>query len=152
MAFRNLQTQRLKTQQKTPQPIFSVKTFFRAYIGAIKSKALYFNFPFSTSKVTYDFLNCLEKESRIAGYTFSPKDQNVKIFLSYDLTQSKPLIPKVTYYSSQGRTRIATVKTLQQFQMQNPHSLTLIGTAMGIMDLKSCLVHNCGGEFLISLT
>jgi ribosomal protein S8 len=152
MSFRNLQTQRLKIQQKTPQPNFSVKTFFRAYIGAIKSKALFFNYPFSTSKATSNFLNCLEKESRIAGYKFSSEDQNVKIFLSYDVTQSKPTIPKVTYYSSQGRTRIATVKILQQFQMQNPNSLTLIGTDRGIMDLKGCLFHNCGGEFLISLT
>ena len=94
---------------------------------------------------------CLEKNGRIAGYKFSTQDKNVKVFLNYDLSQGKSLIPKVTYYSSQGRTRSANLKRLQQFHMQNPNAFTLIGTNRGIMELKNCFFHKCGGIFLISL-
>ena len=149
---KKLKLKNLKIKQTELQPIFSVKTFFKAYLSALKSRALFFNYPFSASKTTSNIFKYLEKNRRIAGYKIFPQNKNVKIFLSYDFTQNKTWIPKVIYYSSQGRIRSASFKHLQQFQLQNPNSLTLIGTSFGIMDLESCLFHKCGGEFLVSLT
>jgi ribosomal protein S8 len=148
-SFKNLKSS--QKQQKKFHAAFSLKAFFRAYVGAINSKALFFNYPFYGAKVIGDFLMCLEKNSRIAGYKTFADDQNIKIFLSYDLTQSKSLVPKIIYYSVRGRRRSASLKNLQQFQTQNPNSLTLIRTSFGVMDIKSCLFHKCGGEFLVSL-
>jgi len=150
MLFKN--SKNPKRPFKKPQLSFSMQKFLRAYLGALKNKALFFNYPCSTSKIMLDFLICLEKNSRIAGFKIFPDNQNIKIFLSYDLTQSKPLIPKITYFGVQGRTRSASFKKLQEFQMQNPNTLTLIRTNWGIWDLKTCLIHKCGGEFLITLT
>jgi len=152
MFLQKLKSQTVKKSFQKGQSTFSIKTFFSAYISAIKSKALFFNYPFASSKVIYDVLILLEKNNRIAGYKFFPDNQTIRIFLSYDLTQDKPFIPKVSYYSSQGQTKSANFKMLQQFQKQNPHAFTLIGTHRGIMDLKNCLFHKCGGEFLISLS
>jgi ribosomal protein S8 len=105
-----------------------------------------------SSNLAHAFLQCLEKNSRIAGYKFFAEDQKAKIFLSYDSMSRKPLLPKIIYYSLQGRTRIATVKILQEFAKKTPNSLTLISTNRGIMSLKDCLFYQCGGEFLVSLT
>jgi ribosomal protein S8 len=141
-----------KKGAKKPPVLFSMKNFFRTYLSALKNKALFFNYGCYISKVTSDFLICLEKNSRIAGYKISLDNQNIKVFLSYDLTQSKPLIPKITYYAVQGRTRSANIKQLQKFQTQNPNTLTLIRTNFGIRDLQTCLIHRWGGEFLVNLT
>jgi ribosomal protein S8 len=121
-------------------------------MNAFKSKVLFFYYPFLISKTTIDFLRCLEKDSRIAGYKFVPHNNKTQIFLSYDLSNSTSAIPVITYYSEQGRTRTVSVKELQKFQMQNPTSFTLIETSRGIMDLKSCLFYNCGGKILVSIT
>lgn len=128
-----------KNQHKKPPASFSIKNFFKAYVNALKNKALFFNYSCYTSRGTSDFLICLEKNSRIAGYKIFTDNKNIKIFLSYDLTQNKPLIPKITYYAVQGRTRSASIKKLQQFQTQNSNTLTLIRTNFGIRDLKTCL-------------
>jgi len=71
--------------------------------------------------------------------------------LSYDLTQKIPLNPKFIFYSSQGRTKIASLKTLQSFNKQNPTALTLIGFQGGILSLKDCLQRKCGGQFLMTM-
>ncbi len=146
MSFKKLKSKKFKKKQTELQPIFSVKTFFQAYLSAIKSKALFFNYSFFGIQ-DIDHFKFLEKNHRIAGYKIFPQKQNVKIFLSYDFTQNKPWIPKVTYYSSQGRIRSASFKHLQQFQMQNPNSLTLIGTNFGIMDLKVVFFINVEENF-----
>jgi len=121
MLSKKLLLKNLKSALKKFPPSFSVKNFFRAYINAIKAKTLFFNYPFSTSKTMSDVLVCLEKNSRIAGYKIFPQNKNVKVFLSYDFTQNKPLLPKIMYYSSQGRRRSATFKNLQQFHIKNPN-------------------------------
>ena len=141
----------VKTRQKKVFLAFSLQAFFNAYLSALKSKALFFVYPLSSSKTTNTVLKSLEKNSRIAGYKFCPQNQNVKIFLSYDLTQNKPLIPRIIHYSLQGRTCTANFLHLQKFRMQNPNSFTLIGTHRGILELQSCLFYKCGGKFLISL-
>ena len=143
---------KIKQKPKTSRTKFSLKTFFRDYISAIKCKALFFNYSSLASTTVYNVLTSLEKNNRIAGYMFLEEDQIFRIFLSYDLTQKRALIPQVTYFSSQGRTKSISYKKLQQFQTQNPNAFILIRTPRGILDLKSCLFHKCGGEFLISLT
>jgi ribosomal protein S8 len=152
MNFKTSQEELRQRQPKKLQLTFSIKAFFRAYICALKSKALFFYYPFLVSKTTIDFLSCLEKDSRIAGYKFLLQDSKTKIFLNYDLSYSTPPIPVITYYSGQGRTRTISVKELQHFQRQNPTAFTLIETSRGIMDLKNCLFYNCGGKFLVSMT
>jgi ribosomal protein S8 len=109
-------------------------------------------------------LKCLEKDSRIAGYQVQSVVENltadqhqeknekcIKIFLNYDLVRNRPLVQKITFYSSQGRKRIATVKTLQQFRIQYPNSLAILGTHKGILSIQDCILNNCGGELLISI-
>lgn len=145
-------TQSLKKKTKNSHANFSMKTFFRAYLSAIKSKALFFSYPSLPSTAIYNVLASLEKNNRIAGYMFLEEDQIFRIFLSYDLTQKRALIPQVTYYSSPGQIKSISYKKLQQFQAQHPNTFILIRTPRGILDLKSCLFHKCGGEFLISLT
>ena len=151
MSFSNLKSQSQKKKEKKLQKIFAIKTFFRKYINAIKAKELFFTYPFMPSQMIYEFLECLEKNSRIAAYKICLEQQHIKIFLNYDLTQNKSLIPTLIYYSAQGRRRSATVKMLQHFHIQNPNVFTLIKTAFGIMDLRTCLSRNCGGVVLISL-
>jgi ribosomal protein S8 len=100
----------------------------------------------------HNFLECLVKETRIAGYQFKKEKQKVIIFLSYDLVQKTPLIPKVTLFFSPGRTQISSVKALQDFNRQNPTALTFIGTKEGVMTLKDCLQRKCGGQILVTTT
>lgn len=52
---------------KNRQNHFSFETFFRVYLNAIRSKTLFFFYPFYDSNVEV-LLKCLEKDSRIAGY------------------------------------------------------------------------------------
>lgn len=141
----------LKIQQKKYHPRFSVKDFFRAYLVALKTKALFFTYSSPASKKLSNFLVCLEKNGRIAGYKVFPKNQEIKIFLNYDENKKKPHLPKVIYYSSQGRTRTISVKILEQFKISNPNALVLVHTHRGIMDLKSCLFQKCGGQILVTL-
>jgi len=97
------------------------------------------------------FLTCLAKEARIAGYHFTEKNKTVDIFLSYDLSEKIALSSKFTYYSFKGRKRMASLKTLEQFDSQNPTAFTLINTNVGLMTLKDCLHKKCGGEFLVTI-
>ena len=155
MSFYNLKSQSQKKKKNKPQQIFAVETFFRTYINALKAKALFFTYSCVASQLLYDFLTCLETNSRIAAYQICSKDcskeQNIKIFLNYESNHNKPVIPKIIYYSGQGRTRSATVKMLRYFHRRNPNSFTLIKTAFGITDLRTCLSRNWGGVVLISL-
>ena len=130
----------------------SIKSFFQAYSHALQSKAIFFEHPFLESALGYAFLNCLVKESRIVGYQFLKEKQKVNIFLSYDLSRKTPLIPTFTFYSSQGRLRICSLKTLQAFKRQNPTTLTLINAQGGILTLKDCLLKKCGGQLLVTIT
>ena len=97
-------------------------------------------------------MNCLVKESRIAGYQFLKEKQKVNVFLSYDLSRRTPLMPRFTFYSSQGRIRICSLKTLQAFKRQNLTTLTLINAQGGVLTLKDCLLQKCGGQFLVTIT
>ena len=139
-----------KIKQNKTQIYFSLQSFFRMYLNAIKSKALFFFYPFS-NKTIESLLKCLEKNSRIAGYQVFLKEQKVKIFLIYDIAKNTPLSQKITFYSSQGRKRIVTTKMLQQFSYQYPNALVIIETKYGLMDMQDCLRHQYGGEFLVSL-
>jgi len=131
---------------------FSIKSFFQAYNNALQSKAISFEYPVLKSLLVHDLLQCLLKESRISGYQFLEEQQRINVFLSYDLAQKMPLISKFTFYSSHGRTQIASLSMLQSFNKQNPRSLTLIGTKMGILTLKECLQRKCGGQLLVTTT
>ena len=133
------------------QTNFSIKSFFQRYSHALQSKAISFEHPLLESTWVHNFLNCLVKEARIAGYQFLKEKQKINIFLSYDLSQKTPLIPKLTFYSSQGRIRISSLKVLQSLQRQNPTALTLISTQRGILTLKDCLLKKCGGQLLVTL-
>ena len=153
----------INNKYKNRQNSFSFETFFRFYLDAIRSKTLFFFYPFYDSNVEV-LLKCLEKDSRISGYQVQsivgnlPADQQqgknekcIKIFLNYDLVRNRPLVQKVTFYSSQGRKRIATVKTLQKFRILYPNSLAILGTHHGILSIQDCILKNCGGEFLVSI-
>ena len=131
---------------------FSIKSFFQAYSNALQSKAISFEHPFLESVSGHAFLNCLVKEARIAGYQLVKEKQKVNVFLSYDLSCKMPLTPQFTFYSSQGRIRICSLKTLQAFERQNPTTLTLIGAQGGVFTLKDCLLKKCGGQLLVTIT
>ena len=131
---------------------FSLKAFFRAYNYAIHAKAISFSYPVIESSVVRTFLTCLEKETRIAGYYFLKKNRSVDIFLNYDLVEKAPLRTKFIFYASEGRKRVASLKTLQQFYNQNPTAFTLINTTLGLLTIRDCLNKKCGGEFLMTIT
>ena len=125
--------------------------FFQMYFQAIKSKAVFFFYPF-VNKTIKNFLECLEKHSRIAGYQILLKEQKIKIFLICDSAKNTPLSQKVTFYFSRGRKRMATVQMLRQFRYRNPHLLAIIATQNGLMDIQNCISHQHGGEFLLSMS
>ena len=130
---------------------FSLKSFFRAYFKALETKSIYFSYPVLESPTLHQFLACLEKEARIAGYHFVNKNKTVDVFLSYPLSEKTSSSLKFIFYSSKGRRRVVSLKLLQQFHNQNPTAFTLINTPFGFMTLKDCLQKKCGGEFLITI-
>ena len=110
-----------------------------------------FVYPFANETLEH-LLQCLEKNSRIAGYQILPQTSEVKIFLICDPATNAPVSQKITFYSSQGRKRIVTTEMLQRFRYQNPNTLAIISTKRGLMDIKDCLRYQHGGEFLVSIT
>ena len=130
---------------------FCVPSFFRAYLQAVKTKAICFTYPLVESLTTRTFLRCLEKETRIAGYHFVKEKKNVVIFLNYEFSVRQSLDVQINFYSSKGRKRIVSAKLLQQFAQRNPLTFALIRTNVGFMTLKDCLQHHCGGEFLLTI-
>jgi len=56
----------------------------------------------------HQFLTCLEKEARIAGYHFVKENKTVEIFLNHDLFERIPLNLKFIFYSVEGRKRMAS--------------------------------------------
>ena len=146
----NTKIKKLHVVSNQSKRAFSFKSFFRAYLNAMHSKALFFVYPSWNSSVA-NLLKCLEKDSRIAGYHILEEDSAVKVFLNYDLTKNVPLVQKTNFYSSQGRKRVVTVEILQKFHTLNPNSLAIISTHKGLMSVADCLLHRCGGEFLVSL-
>jgi len=131
---------------------FSLKAFCLAYNHAIHAKAIFFSYPVIESYVARTFLTCLEKETRIAGYCFVKENRSVDIFLNYDLAKKAPLRTKFIFYASEGRKRVASLKALQQFYNQNPTTLTLINTTLGLLTIRDCLNKKCGGEFLMTIS
>jgi ribosomal protein S8 len=141
-----------KNKKRSAQHMnFSLKQFFQAYSHALQSKAQFFEYPLLESRLVHEFLQCLLRESRIAAYQFIKEKQKVSIFFSYDVVQKTPLNPKFIFYSASGRTHVASLKTLQSFNKQNPTALTLIGSPGGILSLKDCLQRKCGGQFLVTM-
>lgn len=118
---------------------------------ANKRKELFFLCTFLTTNIL-DLVKCLEKHSRIAGYHILPDQNQVKIFLNYDLTKNEPLVQKIVLFSSRGRKRIATQAMLRLFHHHYPNSLGIISTRYGIMSSKECQSKNHGGEFIVSIT
>jgi len=149
----------MKNRPRTKKKIFekkkfSLKEFCRAYDHAIHAKAIFFNYPVIEveTHVVRTFLTCLEKETRIAGYCFVKENRSVDIFLNYDLAKKAPLRTKFIFYASEGRKRVASLKALQQFYNQNPTTLTLINTTLGLLTIRDCLNKKCGGEFLMTIS
>ena len=140
-----------KSKNKTYRTKFSLQSFFQAYAKALQAKAISFEHPFWELKLIHDLLKCLVKESRIAGYQIFKEKQKIQIFLSYDLVQKTPLICRFVFYSSQGRTQISSLKTLQNLKKQSSITLTLISTPLGVLTLKDCLQKKCGGQLLVSI-
>ena len=147
-----MQLQNLKHNQNNLSLNFSLRSFFRAYLNAFETKAIFFSYPLLESRASHMFLACLEKEARIAGYHFIKKNKTVDIFLSYPLAEKTPLSLRFFFYSFKGRKRMVSVKLLQQFHNQNPTAFTLINTTFGFLTLKECLQKKCGGEFLITIS
>lgn len=141
---------RTETRKKLPSS-WEFHKFFRLYTHAIKRKELFFVCTFLTPNIL-DLVKCLEKHSRIAGYHILKNENQVKIFLNYDLTKNEPLVQKIVLFSSRGRKRIATQPMLNLFHYHYPNSLGIIGTRSGIMSSKECQAKNQGGEFIVSIT
>jgi len=140
-----------RNKSKNYRTKFSLKSFFQTYAKALQSKAISFEYPFWELTLIDNLLKCLVKESRIAGYQILKEEQKIHIFLSYDLVQKTPLIRKFIFYSSQGRTQISSLKTLQNLNKQSSIALTLISTHVGVMTLKDCLQKKCGGQLLVTI-
>lgn len=137
----------LRNEQKR----LELQKFFRAYTQARKIKSLFFRYSFLTTNIV-QMLQCLEKESYIAGYHINFEKQSVKVFLSYEMSRNEPLRQKIVFFSTSGKNRIATVGMLRLFHYQYPYSLVILSTSAGLMTSKECLAKNCGGEFLVSIT
>jgi len=114
-------------------------------------KSLFFLYPSLTINIIQT-LRCLEKESYIAGYYINRETQSVKVFLNYEMSRNEPLRQQIIFFSTLGQKRIATVKMLRLFHYQYPFSLVILSTSGGLMSSKECLLKNCGGEFLVSIT
>ena len=141
MSFKN--TKKIIKNFKTH---FYIDLFFELYSHALRSKALFFVYPF-VNETIIRLLNLLLKNSRIAGYQVLVKEEKIKVFLISDpTTNQKPI-----FYSLQGRKRIVTAEMLRKFKYQYPHALVLVETKQGLMDIEDCLRFRCGGEFLVSL-
>jgi len=141
----------MKTKLSTEKRSLEFHKFFRLYMHAIKTKELFFIYTKLTPNIL-DLIKCLEINSRIAGYHILEGQDQVKIFLNYDLTKNEPLVQKIVLFYSRGRKRIATWPMLKMFHYQYPHSLGIVGTRYGIMSSKECQTRNQGGEFIASIT
>jgi|SRR6185437_4090298 ribosomal protein S8 len=130
---------------------FELQKFFRAYTQARKIKSLFFRYPFLTTNII-QILQCLEKESYIAGYHMNREKQSVTVFLNYEMSKNEPLRQKIVFFSIRGQKRVATVEMLRLFHYQYPYSLVILSTSTGLMTSKECLAKNCGGEFVVSIT
>lgn len=140
-----------KLGSKQEKKRLELQKFFRAYIQAIKTKSLFFVYPFLTINIIQT-LQCLEKDSRIAGYHLNMEKRSAKVFLNYEMSKNELLTQRVVFFSTRGRRRVATVDMLRLFHYQYPHSLAILGTSAGLMTSKECYAKNCGGEFIVSIT
>ena len=134
---------------------FSMKVIFSKHIvSAIAIKSNIVRIPFLRIAMRYMiFWIVLSKNRVLLDINFSKKNKKLIFFWVMIYHEELPLNPKLIFYSSQGRIRISSLKTLQNFKRQNPTTLTLALIAQGgVLTLKDCLLKKCGGQLLVTIT
>lgn len=100
------------------------------------------------SKIVVKVLDILLLEGFIRGYSFNVKDSNkIKVLLKYSAT-GKKAIREIKGVSSSSRRLYASVDTLWSFYSESDTVCLVLSTSKGIIDLKTALRLNVGGELL----
>ena len=93
-------------------------------------------------------LDLLYLEGFIRGYSFNVKDSNkIKVLLKYSAT-GKKAIREIKGVSGSGRRLYASVDILWGFYSESDTVCLILSTSKGIIDLKTALKLNIGGELL----
>lgn len=100
------------------------------------------------SKIVVKVLDIFLLEGFIRGYSFNVKDSNkIKVLLKYSAT-GKKAIREIKGVSGSGRRLYASVDVLWSFYSESESVCLILSTSKGIIDLKTALRLNIGGELL----
>lgn len=141
-------TWKRKPISNTIMRLDEMQEFFQKLELAAIQKKLYFLF-----KRTPDLENILiilQKSHFIAGYSKNDLEENLKIFLSFDMHGSCT-IKEIQIVSKRSKRVIMNTKNMRAYLNDYPYATALIRTRKGIMDVKDCWENRIGGEFIAYL-
>jgi len=100
------------------------------------------------SKMVVKVLDILLLEGFIRGYSFNVKDSNkIKVLLKYSVS-GKKAIRDIKGVSGSGRRIYVSVDVLWSFYSEANTVCLVLSTSKGIINLKTALKYNIGGELL----
>lgn len=100
------------------------------------------------SKLVVKVLDILLLEGFIRGYSFNVKDFNkIKVLLKYSAS-GKKAIREIKGVSGSSRRLYASVDVLWSFYSESDTTCLILSTSKGVIDLKTALKLNIGGELL----
>ena len=100
------------------------------------------------SKLVVKVLDILLLEGFIRGYSFNVKDFNkIKVLLKYSAS-GKKAIREIKGVSGSSRRLYVSVDVLWSFYSESDTTCLILSTSKGVIDLKTALKLNIGGELL----
>jgi len=141
-------TWKRKPISNTVMRLDQMQEFFQKLELAATQKKLYFSF--KKTKDLENILTILQKSHFIAGYSKNDLDENLKIFLSFDMHGSC-IIKEIQTVSKKSKRVIMNIKNIKAYLNDYPYATALIRTRNGIMNVKECWENRIGGEFIAYL-
>lgn len=100
------------------------------------------------SKLVVKVLDILLLEGFIRGYSFNVKESNkIKVLLKYSAS-GKKAIREIKGVSGSSRRLYVSVDVLWSFYSESDTTCLILSTSKGVIDLKTALKLNIGGELL----